>query len=158
MLEAATSPDGWTLPRALQVYHTDQGAWEKSMHEDGEIYTILEGEDLALFQGMTLSERKAHNSELHNLLKKRPRSREHSSSEGTSQSHVLDLGLQNEIKEQQEMYMLLSERVEDLEMKIEDLIRNQIPTNEIQTTQQVEDPEVASVRIANDSACVHDSK
>ncbi|KAH9105166.1 hypothetical protein LEN26_004647 [Aphanomyces euteiches] len=108
-------------PAHYRVYHTDQRAWKKSMHEDGEVYSILEGEDLALFQAMTLSERKAHNSERHNLLKKRHRSREHSSSEGASQDLVLDL--QNDIKEQQEMYMLLGERVEDLEAKIEDLIK-----------------------------------
>ncbi|KAH9100125.1 hypothetical protein LEN26_016164 [Aphanomyces euteiches] len=136
-------------PAHYRVYQTDQGAWKKSMH-DGEVYSILEGDDLALFQGMTLSERKAHNSERHNLLKERPRSREHSSSEGTSQDLVLDL--QNEIKEQQEMYMLLSERVEDLEVKIEDLMKTQKRSNEVQTTQQVEDSEVSITRIANDEA------
>ncbi|CAK4508444.1 unnamed protein product [Aphanomyces euteiches] len=77
---------------------------------------------------MTVSERKAHNSERHNLLKN------------------------NEIKELQEMYMLLSERVEDLEAKIEDLIKTQKRSNEVQTTQQVEDSEVSITRIANGEA------
>ncbi|KAH9138158.1 hypothetical protein AeRB84_017479 [Aphanomyces euteiches] len=137
-------------PAHYRVYHTNQGAWKKSMHEDGEVYSILEGEDLALFQAMTLSERKAHNSERHNLLKKHPRSREHSSSEGASQDLVLDL--QNDIKEQQEIYMLLGVRVEDLEAKIEDLIKTQKRSNEVQRTQQVEDSEVSITRIANDEA------
>ncbi|CAK4079119.1 unnamed protein product [Aphanomyces euteiches] len=50
------------------------------------------------------------------------------------------------------MYMLLSERVEDLEAKIEDLIKTQKRSNEVQTTQQVEDSEVSITRIANGEA------
>ncbi|CAK4665255.1 unnamed protein product, partial [Aphanomyces euteiches] len=50
------------------------------------------------------------------------------------------------------MYMLLSERVEDLEAKIEDLMKTQKRSNEVQTTQQVEDSEVSITRIANDEA------
>ncbi|CAK4556708.1 unnamed protein product, partial [Aphanomyces euteiches] len=58
----------------------------------------------------------------------------------------------NDIKEQQEIYMLLGVRVEDLEAKIEDLIKTQKRSNEVQRTQQVEDSEVSITRIANDEA------
>ncbi|CAK4245110.1 unnamed protein product, partial [Aphanomyces euteiches] len=50
------------------------------------------------------------------------------------------------------MYMLVSERVEDLEAKIEDLMKTQKRSNEVQTMQQVEDSEVSITRIANDEA------
>ncbi|CAK4506712.1 unnamed protein product, partial [Aphanomyces euteiches] len=48
--------------------------------------------------------------------------------------------------------MLLGVRVEDLEAKIEDLIKTQKRSNEVQRTQQVEDSELLITRIANDEA------
>ncbi|KAG9410359.1 hypothetical protein AC1031_018392 [Aphanomyces cochlioides] len=93
-------------------HHSEQGPWKKSMHQDGEVYTYLEGDDLASFESMTDSKRKSYNREKSLLLKKRLQGRTIFLSEARQDKSISELG------ELRELIHELTQRMDAVENRI----------------------------------------
>ncbi|KAG9404701.1 hypothetical protein AC1031_004909 [Aphanomyces cochlioides] len=75
-----------------RAFHSEQGPWKKSMHEDGQVYSVLDGDDLAYVDSMTDSDRKLYNLEKRLSFKQRSKCCTDSLSESrqdSSETHEL---------------------------------------------------------------------